>query len=306
MRRVGAAAVAAVASLSLVAACSSEDEPATAPPAGGATGEVTVPISAMTTRLLDPGAEPHATIEVAPADGTSQRIRMTTESGVHQQIGTQPTQDFSSPELTLDLDARTHTEPTGGYRVEMTIADTSSPDETLGRALEDAAGSGAGLTVAPDGSVTALRLRPAPDSQDIARSAIEQAFYTAVYRMIAFPAEPIGVGAQWTIHQNVQSGIALDQTTTATLTALDGDVATVEFSVDQTPQSPTWTLPGDGGTLDVDRYVMQGTGTARVDIGSPLPTLLDVSVGGEQSYSDPAGTTALHQTTTNSVELSEQ
>ncbi|WFR70859.1 hypothetical protein P9209_15460 [Prescottella defluvii] len=88
------------------------------------------------------------------------------------------------------------------------------------------------------GAITALRLRPDPEAQNKARSMIEQAFYQAVYRMVAFPVEPIGVGAVWKIHQQVMSAIALDQVTTATLSARDGDRLTVDVQVEQFPKSP--------------------------------------------------------------------
>ncbi|MFC0453506.1 hypothetical protein [Rhodococcus jostii] len=292
--------------VALTAGCGGDGESSEANTAGSTStpAEVTVPISATTVELVQPGEEPREVIQRRPPEGVSQQVQLTTGAQVFQQIDDQPAQDFSSPEITLPLTAvvAQATEYTdGGTTVDVTLGDVTTPDERLGSALEATAGSGAGFTVAPSGAITALRLRPDAEAQDIARSAIEQAFYQAVYRTVPFPAEPVGVGAQWTIHQQVMSGIALDQTTVATLTARDGNRLTVDYTIDQKPKSPVWELPGEAGTLNVDQYVMQGSGTMTVDLGLPLPVDGNVTVGGDQQYSDPDGATRLHQTTSNSV-----
>nr|WP_240945418.1 hypothetical protein [Rhodococcus sp. HNM0569] len=294
---------ATVSSIGLLAGCSGGGDggdAASAPTTGNA---VTVPVSAVGTELLDPGAEPRDVLRPAPTAGATQTAQLTTSATVFQQIDDQTAQDFSTPELTLPLDATVDRADADGTEVDLTIGEPTSPDPTLDGAVQASAGSGAGLTFAPNGSITALRLSPTDSSQDIARSAIEQAFYQAVYRTIAFPTEPIGVGARWAVRQEVMSGIALDQVTTVTLTGRDGDGVTLDFTVEQTPQSSVWALPGDAGDLTVDQYVMQGTGTARIDLAQALPTSLTVSIGGEQAYSDPDGTTHLRQTTDNKVAL---
>ncbi|AWK72274.1 hypothetical protein CBI38_12515 [Rhodococcus oxybenzonivorans] len=306
--RPGSSLLAATLSLvALAAGCGSDDDSSQAGPAGttSTTAEVTVPISATTVRLTRPGDEPREVLQRRPAVDVAQQVRLTTGAEVFQRIDDQPVQDFSSPEITVPLTAVV-TRPTedadGAIALDLTLGAVTSPDSRLASALEASKGSGAGFTFDSTGAITALRLRPAAESQDIARSAIEQAFYQAVYRTIAFPAEPVGIGAQWTIHQKVMSGIALDQTTVATLTARDGNRVTIDYTVDQTPQSPIWQLPGEAGTLNVDQYVMRGAGTTTVDLGLPLPVAGTVTVSGEQQYSDPEGATLLRQTTSNRVQ----
>ena len=295
--------MAATVSLSAFLTACGDDAP---DPSNGADSaspnEVTVPVSAVAVDLLDPGAEPRSPVSYRLAAGIEQRTTLVTEAKVSQQIDTQSAQDFSSPEITLLLDAQVaEVEDTGAAVVDLTIDEATSPDARLGSALEDSDGSGAGLTVQPDGSVTALRLRPTAESQDIARSAIEQAMYQSVYRTVACPEEPLGIAAQWTVRQQVVSGIALEQTTTATLVARDGDRLTVDYTVTQAPESPTWTLPNDAGTLQIEQYTMEGSGQVVVDLARPLPVEGQVRVGGEQAYTDPNGATALRQGTDNTV-----
>ncbi|MFE3289860.1 hypothetical protein [Rhodococcus sp. NPDC059234] len=293
---------AALAAATLVTACAGTDDSAPTTTAASASNETTVPVSAVTTQVLDPGAEPRERVTFHPSTDVEQHVLLTTTSQVYQQIDDQPQQDFSTPELGMPLTAVVR----GGqhdpaHSVDLTLGTLTTPDARLQDALKPSDGSKAGMTITPSGSVTALRITPAPDSKDIARSAVEQAFYQSVYRTVAFPDTEIGVGAVWTVQQQVTSGIALNQVTTATLRERDGDRLTVDVSVNQTPVSKVWDLPGEAGTLNVDTYVMAGKGTLVFDLDAPLPIDGTVDVGGEQTYSDPNSTTRLRQATSSRV-----
>lgn len=290
------ALAAALSLTAVVAGCSSSPDAAT--DIGSTSTEVTVPVSAVTTAVLDPGAEPRDVIRVTPALDTVQHIDLTTSSQVFQQIGDQPRQDFSSPEITLPLTATVTRAVSNGDPstvVDLTLGDATSPDRALMSAFAAASGSGAGLTLGPTGAVSALRLRPAPNAPDAARAAIEQAFYQAVYRMVSFPDVPIGVGAVWEIHQQVMSGITLDQVSTATLVARDGDRFTVRVNIVQTPQDSAWELPNEAGHLNIDSFTMAGDGILTIDPAQPLPVDGELTLAGDQAYSDPEGTTKLAQ-----------
>ncbi|CAM2972040.1 Lipoprotein [Prescottella defluvii] len=308
--RPGTALIAATLSFTvLVTGCGSGGDAAPASPdaVGAASDEVTVPVTAATTEIVDAGAEPRAVVQIRPAQGTRQEARLVTTGTVQQQIDDQPVQDFSTPELTMPLTALVTqgvSDSTPATTIDLTLGDLRTADEGLNELLSPATDSHAGFTMNPSGAITALRLRPDPDAQNKARSMIEQAFYQAVYRTVVFPEQPIGVGAVWTIHQQVMSAVALNQVTTATLTARDGDRLTIEIRVEQMPQSPVFELPNGAGTLDVDSYSLQGAGRIVVDLGLPLPVDGSVSVEGTQSFSDPADEMRLKQNTGERVEWS--
>ncbi|PTR41856.1 hypothetical protein C8K38_11119 [Rhodococcus sp. OK611] len=288
---------------SLVSACGSGGDAAPTDVATASATEVTVPVSAVTATVLDPGAEPRQRVTVHPPIGSEQHATLTTRSQVYQQIDDQPQQDFSTPELRTPLTATVRGEQSDpAIQVDLTLGSIGTPDPRLSDALKESEGSGAGFTVQPTGAITSLRIAPDPDSRDIARSAVEQAFYQSVYRTVSFPDAEIGIGAVWTLRQQVMSGIALDQVTTATLRERDGDRLTVDVTVTQTPESPVWDLPDKSSRLNIDTYVMTGTGTMVVDLNQPLPVGGDVTVGGHQSYRDPNATTTLRQTITNRVQ----
>lgn len=308
--RPGTALIAVTLSLTvLVTGCGSGGDAAPSSPdaVGAASDEVTVPVTAATTEIVDAGAEPRSVVQFRPPQGTRQQARLVTTGTVQQQIDDQPAQDFSSPELTMPLTAlvtQGASDSTPATTTDLTLGTLTTADDATNELLSPATDSHAGFTMNLSGAITALRLRPDPDAQNKARSMIEQAFYQAVYRTVAFPEQPIGVGAVWTIHQQVMSAVALNQVTTATLTARDGDRLTIDVRVAQSPQSPVFELPNGAGTLNVDSYSLQGSGRVVVDLGKPLPVDGSISVEGTQSFSDPSDAMRLRQTTSERVEWS--
>ncbi|MFI6778303.1 hypothetical protein [Nocardia sp. NPDC050412] len=262
--------------------------------------EVTVPISAAVATVVSAGEEPRSLLRPGYPAGTVQQVTLRTDHHIEQQINDQPPSDFSSPALTIPMTAQTDSDG-----VELTLGTISSPDPSLAKALTAADGSHAGFDMSELGAITALRLAPAPDTSNTARAALEQAFYQAVYRSITFPDQPVGEGAVWTVRQEVDGGVALDQVTTATLTKREGDRLTIELEVTQKPKSQVWPLPNNAGTLDIKDYVMQGSGTITVDLGLPLPVAGSITVGGHQAYRDPRSASLLQQTINTQVTWNE-
>ncbi len=252
--------------------------------------EVTVPIAATVTTLVSPGEDPRELLRTAYPAGTVQQVTLQTAYHIQQQINTEPLRDFSPPALTIPMTATA-----GATDVDVTVGDVTSPDPAMSKAVSQADGSHAGLAMSELGAITELRLAPAPDTPNSARAALEQAFYQAVYRSIAFPDAPIGIGAVWTVRQEITGGVALDQVTTATLISRDGNRLTIGLQVGQTPKNKVWALPNDAGSLDITDYEMSGAGTITVDLGLPLPVSGSIEVGGHQAYYDPRSASTVMQ-----------
>ncbi|WP_084524218.1 hypothetical protein [Nocardia inohanensis] len=284
----------AVALSALGAGCSSQSETTSDADGTEPVGfgkEVTVPISTMTTTVIEPGAEPRAALRPAVAAGTTQQVTLSTDHHIEQQINTQAVRDFSPPAVTIPLTAQA-----GNDGVELTLGSVTSPDPAMAKALLPADGSRAGFDISDLGAITALRLSPKPATTDVARAALEQAFYQAVYQSIAFPDEPVGEGAVWTVRQQISGSVPLEQVTTATLTHREGNLLSIALNVVQTPKSTVWHLPNEAGQLEIVDYLMYGTGDVTVDLGLPLPVSGAVEVGGTQSYRDPHSSVVLRQT----------
>ncbi|MFI9510841.1 hypothetical protein [Nocardia sp. NPDC052566] len=253
--------------------------------------EVTVPIAMAVATVVHPGDEPRELLRPDYPVGTVQQVTLRTDHRIAQQINDQPVRDFSTPSLTIPMTAKT-----GADGVDCTLGTVTTPDPLLNKALTAAGGSRAGFDMSELGAITALRLAPSPDTSNAARAALEQAFYQAVYQSIAFPDEPVGEGAVWTVRQEVTGGVTLDQVTTATLTKRDGNRLTIALNVTQRPKSPVWNLPNNAGKLEIQDYGMTGTGVITVDLGLPLPVAGSITVGGHQSYRDPRSAVVLQQT----------
>ncbi|MGW4534645.1 hypothetical protein ACWEOI_27230 [Nocardia sp. NPDC004340] len=257
----------------------------------GINKEVTMPIEAVTTTVVNPGAEPRSPLRRTLEPGTSQQVTLSTEHHIEQQINQQAQRDISPPAVTIPLTAQAEADG-----VELTVGNVTSPDPALAAALTHADGSHVGFDVSELGAITALKLAPKPATSDAARAALEQSFYQAVYQSIAFPTEAVGVGAVWTVRQQVSGSVPLEQVTTCTLTAREGNELTIELNVVQSPKSAVWHLPNEAGQLEIVDYLMHGTGTIAVDLGLPLPVSGQVEVGGNQTYRDPRSAVTLRQT----------
>ena len=301
--------LAACCAVALVAGCSSTDTDTDPAPAQAASSnEVTIAVTPTTTTVVDAGTEPRRVLTFDTSDSDEQNADLTTTSTVSQQINNDAPQDFSSPELTVPLSASTSgivpddDASTGATRsVELTIGAATSPDEGLTDALSASEGSTARLATTDSGAITALHITPADAALDTARAAIERSLNAAVYRSVDFPDAEVGVGAVWTVDQQVLSGITLNQRTTVTLRALDGDRATLDVAITQTPESTTWDLPDGAGTLNIATYTFTGSGTLEIDLTRPLPVGGSITAGGEQMYTDPDSTTVLRQTVGDSI-----
>nr|WP_227985337.1 hypothetical protein [Nocardia spumae] len=244
--------------------------------------EVTMPIAAAVATVVAPGEEPRAPLRPAVPRGTTQQVTLRTDHHIDEQINDQAVRSFSPAAVTIPLTADARSDG-----VDLVLGTATSTDPGLDHQLLSADGSHAGLEFTELGAITALRMAPAPSTPDAARAAIEQAFYQAVYEAIAFPHDPVGEGAVWTVHQQVSGLVPLDQTTTATLTRRNGNLLTIDLDISQAPKSPTWQLPNNSGALDIVDYLMHGSGTITVDLGLPLPVSGAITIGGNQCYRDP-------------------
>lgn len=255
--------------------------------------EVTMPIAAAVATLVTPGEEPRSPLRPAIRPGTSQQVTLRTDHHIEQQINDQDAGDFSPPAVTIPLTAQTD-----HNGIDLTLGAVTSTDPALAQQLSSADGSHAGFRMSDDGTITWLRLTTTPATPEGARAALERAFTQAVQHALAFPTEPVGEGAVWTVHQQVAGELQpseVDQVTTATLTSRVGNLATIALDITQTPKSSAWSLPNNAGSLDIIDYAMHGTGTVTVDLGLPLPVAGSVSIGGRLSYLEPRSSVILRQ-----------
>jgi hypothetical protein len=92
-----------------------------------------------------------------------------------------------------------------------------------------------------------------------------------VNRLPAFPAEPIGLGASWTVDDDLQvAGMVLQVTSTYTLTGLRGDTADLDLTLAARLEGGGLAVPGlpPGVKPVVERFDGSGSGELQVDLTS--------------------------------------
>jgi Family of unknown function (DUF6263) len=92
---------------------------------------------------------------------------------------------------------------------------------------------------------------------------------------VAYPAEPLGVGARWSVHHHVTlAGVTSDVSYTYELVKRTGDQVVLGYTADQTAPEQDPKLPGmpPGATAHLDSQKSSGTGRMTVELGLPLAT----------------------------------
>jgi hypothetical protein len=87
------------------------------------------------------------------------------------------------------------------------------------------------------------------------------------------PAEPVGIGARWTVEQFIAAnGLEVSQSVEYRLVAIEGTVITLEVRISQQPATTTIQLPGVPGDVTVAERTTVGTGSTALDLANPVPT----------------------------------
>ncbi|MEY3210994.1 MAG: hypothetical protein RIT28_1475, partial [Pseudomonadota bacterium] len=167
------------------------------------------------------------------------------------------------------------------------------------------------VTLSPTGRQLAQAVTPPPNASPEMAETMKMAEQATQNGSLPLPAEAIGLGAQWTVVSLTQvNALELLMTQTATLESVEGDVATVRFTVTQDlvrGDGATMGLP-PGSSLEFTQFRGEGAGHYKVDLSQPfvfsgealvgLQAGFDVSVNGEtQRFSMTMRT----QTTTTSI-----
>lgn len=257
--------------------------------------ENTLPLSAVSTQLLDAGAGPRERMDVTAPSGAAQQVTLTVHHDMTQQVDDQPPQHFLTPDITIPLTATA-----GPRRVDLVFGTVTSTDPALTKKLRPISGINAGLVADANGAITDFRLTTNRDTPSDARSAVELGLALAISQTIAFPSEPIGPGAVWMIHRQVAGRIPLEQTTRATLISRDDGVLRIEVGIVQHPKAST--VERSKRSASADRGdAINGSGVVVVDRRLPLPVSGAVTVDGVRFYRESDSSMQLRQTTATSV-----
>ncbi|WJY63796.1 hypothetical protein CATRI_08620 [Corynebacterium atrinae] len=163
-----------------------------------------------------------------------------------------------------------------------------------------------------NGAMSTVRLAAPQDATDNGRAVTEQALLKLMSLPVEFPTEEISEGARWTVDSRVTGESTLLQTTTYTVTSIQGDTVTLDVKVQQRPAISSLSIDGlpgamqmTGETLNVLHSNTTSEGTLTVDLTKPLPIDGRVSFTTRVVYGGQDPTIRIVQDSTTSLAFTE-
>lgn len=215
--------------------------------------------------LLDAGEDPQPLRYELDGDVSVRTLQTTTQQFVQISDGVE-----TSNEVTTGVETTTTLEGADGdgWILMTTIDDGtvegSDPDTVaLTRPLIEAQiGTVSRLKLEPNGAVTALL----SDAEASDPSLAQQSQLALEQVAIIFPDEPIGVGGSWQVVTDIESlGLSLTQVATTTVVSIDGDLVTLDASIEQTPAGAMNLGPAE--LIEFD-FAARSDGTSIIDLST--------------------------------------
>lgn len=233
--------------------------------------------------LIDAGSEPRTELRFMLTAGTSE-LRMTQSQSISQTIDGLPLAEGEVQ--TINSVTSVTVTPNGDLFVVDSIIDSmaAAPDtDPAQAAILDAALSGSiGLTT--QSIIDNRGLVDTASADNVNSEAVGELLDATSQTSSPLPAEPVGVGAVWETTQNiVLFGLDVEQITTSTITAIEGN--TVSLST-ETVQNVEPGSVGDvqGQQLIVEFWESTSTGTVTLDLTEVSPVTSTASTVSRQGF----------------------
>jgi hypothetical protein len=238
--------------------------------------------SGMQIKIVEPGAEPRQTLRFHPVADEKQQgtvtVKMSMGMGIESQM-----QTTKMPPINVSVAVTPTSVNKDGIAYEMVIeeigiADDPGAMQEMVKAMRESIQKVKGLkidVVMTDRGVVRKTEAKIPAGTDAeTKSSMEEMRQSLAEADIIFPEEPIGLGAQWQVKQKVKSdGITIDQTSTYTLNALEGDKVTISGAVVQTAanqKAPNPIMPQV--KIDLNKLTGSETSTTTLDMAKLFPS----------------------------------
>lgn len=267
--------VAAAATLALTACSTEQADPSIEPAVG-------LPVDAARVTVQSTGTGERV-LTYADVDAPEQSLQVEVSEGLDQTLMQADAVDVQAPaggdvqQLTVPLTGATTASEEAARDVEFRVGQPSSTDLELTEDIRSAEGFLVGWTSGEDGRVSTVRLAAPKEATDEGRARVEQSLMKLLSLPVVFPEEAVGPGATWSVDSRVTGEATLLQTTTYSLTALEGDRVELGVDVQQRPAIGALTME-DGQSLNVLNSNTTSEGSLTVDLKNPLP------VDGRVSY----------------------
>lgn len=235
--------------------------------------------------LLDAGSEPRRAIRYDLAKFEPVIVRFTVQTSSKVTAGDQPAREISLPEMTLDIAMKQPTiQADGNARVEFELiqiqyqADEEDPQsQMMAQMMSQQLGSfeySGHYIINPRGQVVDGAIKMDESNPQIAQMSenIEQSLQQITN---AFPEEPVGKGARWSVDQAFGDSIPfeLEQSTIYEITAIDGDRITLKTTVAQEAEAQVFeddSMP-EGSRVELEEFKTDGSGETVLTLSSLAP-----------------------------------
>ena len=229
--------------------------------------------------------------DVTDGADAPQEARVTVSDGFDQSVQRADSVDPAAPaggdvvSLTLPVtavssaaEAPEEDERPATRRVDLRLGVAESTDLTLLEDLRSAEGFRMGWRADDSGQISTVELAAPTGASDEGRAYVESALTTLTSLPVVFPAESVGVGATWSVDSRVTGDATLLQTTTYTVTGIEGDLVDLDVEVTQRPSMGAIPIEGVPGAEDAQGQELRvissettSTGAITVDLTRPLP-----------------------------------
>lgn len=235
--------------------------------------------------LIDAGAEPREPLRLQLTAGQAQTMVMTMRMAMDMQLGDSKIPRISSPpmQMTMSLAVKEIT-PDGDIRSEFSLdkvdvlEDKAAPPEmvTQMKALLGTMQKLSGTsTVTTRGIVKAADFTLPQDLNPMLRQSMDSMRQQVHQLSVPFPEEALGVGAKWTVTQNLeQNNMKLQQVVAWELKERAGTVVKLASTLTQSAEPQEMKPPGmqPGAKAMLETLNSTGQGVTEVDLAKLAPT----------------------------------
>ncbi|MHC4217308.1 MAG: DUF6263 family protein [Planctomycetota bacterium] len=209
----------------------------------------------LTVTLIEPGAGPHRPLRFRPKAGSVELVDLTVSIETGQTIGGQvmPQQKMPAMQYAMKIVINDVNEA-GDISFDFEYTSTNvvpDPDvdpyvvEMMRSALKAIEGLRGKGVITKQGYNKLVKFERTPDTNEQVLQQMEGMERSMEQLVSPFPAEPVGVGAVWKVKGVIeQQGMAIDQETTFSLVAVEGDRLEIKAELNQGAEPQKLDAPG--------------------------------------------------------------
>jgi hypothetical protein len=228
-------------------------------------------------KLLSMGTEPRQPLRLAPSANTKQTAQMNMKIDVEMSVGGQTQRLPAPPSIQTTVESNvTKVDANGDIHVNLSylnsdvVGDANTPPQLLNAMrsqMKKLSGMSSSAIIDNQGNTKEVTFNLPQELDPTTKQMMEQVMNSIKQLSSPIPAESVGVGAKWQFPNSVVvNGMTLNQITTYELVALQGNVATLQVSIEQQANSQKMNPPGLPAGTSVDLKSMNSTGNGQVTI----------------------------------------